>query len=68
MEASTRQLSRLTELTNMVQKREVPVNIITTVFGASISALMEKADDIRPIAVENTLRKPAAKVGVKPLY
>ena len=66
-EAGARLLSRLTEFTNMVLRGEVPDFVITTFFGASISALMKKDGGIRPIAVGNTLRRLATKVGVKPL-
>jgi len=66
-EAGARLLSRLTEFTNMVLRGEVPDFIVTTFFGASISALIKKDGGIRPIAVENTLRRLATKIGVKPL-
>ena len=66
-EAGARLLSRLTEFTNMVLRGEVPDFIVTTFFGASISALIKKDGGIRPIAVGNTLRRLATKIGVKPL-
>jgi hypothetical protein len=51
----------------MVLRGEVPDFIVTTFFGASISALIKKDGGIRPIAVGNTLRRFATKIGVKPL-
>ena len=47
--------------------REVPDFAVSTFFGATLCALTKKDGGIRPIAVGNTMRRLAAKVGARPL-
>jgi len=66
-EAGARLLTTLTSFVNMVLRGEVPDFATSTFFGASLCALSKKDRSVRPIAVGNTLRRLATKVGALPL-
>ena len=60
-------LTTLTDFVNAILRGEVPDFAVSTFFGATLCALTKKDGGIRPIAVGNTLRRLAAKVGARPL-
>lgn len=66
-EAGVRLLASLTELVNVVLGGGVPEFAVSVFYGASLCALGKKDGGVRPIAVGNTLRRLATKVGAKPL-
>ena len=66
-EAGVRLLSTLTKFVNMVLEGGVPEFARSVFYGASLCALTKKDNGIRPIAVGNTLRRLATKVGAFPL-
>ena len=66
-EAGVRLLTTLTDFVNAILKGEVPDFAVSTFYGATLCALTKKDGGIRPIAVGNTLRRLAAKVGARPL-
>ena len=66
-EAGVRLLGALTEFVNAVLRGEVPHFAVSSFFGASLCALTKKDGGVRPIAVGNTLRRLAIKVGARPL-
>ena len=67
VEAGVRLLTALTDLVNMILEGKVPEFAISTFFGASLCALTKKGGGIRPIAVGNTIRRLATKVGARPI-
>jgi len=66
-EAGVTLLTTLTDFVNAILRGEVPDFAVSTFFGATLCALTKKDGGIRPIAVGNTLRRLAAKVGARPL-
>ena len=66
-EAGVRLLASLTEFVNFVLRGEVPDFAKPIFYGATLCALGKKDGGIRPIAVGNTLRRLAAKVGADPM-
>lgn len=64
-EAGTRLLTTLTEFVNVMLRGEVPNFAVPLLFGASICALQKKDGGIRPVAVGNTFRRLATKIGAK---
>ena len=66
-EAGVRLLASLTRLVNFVLGGEVPEFAVSVFYGASLCALGKKDGGVRPIAVGNTFRRLATKVGAKPL-
>ena len=66
-EAGVNLLTTLTDFVNAILRGEVPDFAVSTFFGATLCALTKKDGGIRPIAVGNTLRRLAAKVGARPL-
>ena len=64
-EAGVRLLASLTEFVNLVLRGEVPDAARSIFYGASLVALRKKDGGVRPIAVGNTLRRLATKVGCK---
>lgn len=65
--AGVRLASTLTEFVNMTLQGEIPAFARKVFYGASLCALFKKHGGIRPIAVGNTLRRLATKVGCAPL-
>ena len=66
-EAGTRLLTALTSLVNVILKGEVPNFAVPIFYGASLCALAKKDGGVRPIAVGNTIRRLATKVGAHPI-
>ena len=66
-EAGVNLFTTLTDFVNAILRGEVLDFAVSTFFGATLCALTKKDGGIRPIAVGNTLRKLAAKVGARPL-
>ena len=64
-EAGVRLLSSLTEFVNLILSGGVPEFAVGVFYGASLCALSKKDGGVRPIAVGNTLRRLATKVGAK---
>ena len=60
-----RLLIELTAFINMTLRGEVPGFALPIFYGASLIAIKKKDEGIRPIAVGNTLRRLAAKVGLQ---
>ena len=54
-------LKNITALVNMIVNGEIPDQIKPLLMGASLSALEKPNQDLRPIAVGNTIRRLAAK-------
>ena len=65
IEAGVRLLASLTMFENLMLKVEVPEFALLIMYGAAMFALSKKNGGIRPIAVGNTLRRLATKVGAK---
>ncbi len=65
--AGEKLLETLTKFVNMVLRGEIPDFVTPIFFGASLCALAKKDGGVRPIAVGNTFRRLATKVGLKPL-
>jgi hypothetical protein len=61
-ESSSRLLNTLTEFVNMSLNGEIPVDVISTFYGAKLIALSKKDGGIRPIAICNVLRCVISKV------
>lgn len=57
----------LTEFVSITLQSKIPCLPEKCFFEASLNALTEKHDGIRPIVVGNTLRRLATKVGCAPL-
>ena len=66
-EAGSRFLTTLTRFINMILKGEVPGFALATFYGATLCALNKKGGGVRPIAVGNTFRRLATKIGARPL-
>ena len=66
-EAGSRLLTALTDFVNFVLWGKVPGFALSTFYGATLCALQKKGGGVRPIAVGNTLRRLATKVGARPL-
>ena len=66
-EAGARLLTTLTSFVNLILKGDVPEFARTVFYGATLSALGKKDGGVRPIAVGNTLRRLAVKVGSRPM-
>ena len=66
-EAGESLLITLTDFVNAILRGEVPDFAVSTFYGATLCALTKKDGGIRPIAVGNTLRRLAAKVGARPI-
>lgn len=64
-EAGKRLLGALTELVNVMLRGEVPNFAAPILFGATICAIQKKDGGVRPIAVGNTFRRLATKVGAR---
>ena len=64
-EAGVRLLNSLTEFSNLVLGGGVPDFAVGAFYGASLCALSKKDGGVRPIAVGNTLRRLATKVGAR---
>ena len=64
-EAGVRLLDTLTRFVGMVLRGGVSADITSVFFGASLCALSKKDGGIRPIAVGNTLRRLATKMGAE---
>ena len=60
-------LTELTAFVNLALQGKVPDFALPIFYGASLIALNKKGGGIRPIAVGNTIRRLAAKVGLRPL-
>ena len=66
-EAGPRLLSALTDLVNLILRGEVPAFVLSTFYGATLCALEKKGGGVRPIAVGNTFRRLATKIGARRL-
>ena len=66
-EAGNRLLLSVTKLCNFVLSDKIHEEIRPIFFGANLFAFSKKDRGIRPIAVGNTLRRLATKVGLKPV-
>ena len=66
-ETGNRLLGTLTVFVNLVLSGNVPEHITDTFYGANLCALNKDGGGIRPIAVGNTLRRLATKVGQRPI-
>jgi len=64
-EAGVRLLASLTEFVNLTLGGEIPDFARSVFYGASLCALTKKDGGVRPIAVGNTLRRLATKVGAR---
>ena len=64
-EAGLRLLSSLTEFVNLILSGGVPEFAVRVFYGAFLCALSKKDGGVRPIAVGNTFRHLATKVGAK---
>ena len=62
-EAGVRLLASLTKFVNLVLRGGVPEFARSAFYGATLTALSKKDGGIRPIAVGNTFRRLATKVG-----
>lgn len=62
-EAGVRLLASLTKFVNLILRGEVPGFARSAFYGATLTALSKKDGGVRPIAVGNTLRRLATKVG-----
>ena len=66
-EAGPRLLSALTDFINLILEGEVPAFLLSTFYGATLCALEKKGGGVRPIAVGNTFRRLATKIGARSL-
>ena len=66
-EAGARLLTSLTKFVNLILEGGVLDYVRPLFFGAVLCALSKKDGGVRPIAVGNTWRRLAAKVGARPL-
>ena len=66
-EAGVRLLASLTEFVNLLLRGDVPDAARSIFYGATLVALRKKDGGVRPIAVGNTFRRLATKVGCKPM-
>ncbi|PXF39673.1 hypothetical protein BWQ96_10627 [Gracilariopsis chorda] len=66
-EAGARLLTTLTGFVNLILRGDVPEFARPVFYGATLSALGKKDGGVRPIAVGNTLRRLAVKVGSRPM-
>lgn len=64
-EAGSRLLTALTDLVNIILRGGVPNFAVPILFGATICALQKKDGGIRPVAVGNTFRRLATKIGAR---
>ena len=61
-DAASRLLEALTSVLNLISSGGVNLSVISFMFGANLTALKKKNEEVRPIAVGNTLRRLAGKV------
>lgn len=64
-ETGARLLTALIEFVNVMLRGEIPEFAIPALFGTNLCGIQKKDGGIRPIAVGNTLRRLATKVGAR---